>query len=248
MNILMINGTGRKGSSYKIGKLFLQKIAKEEDTVKELFLPKDMPEFCRGCGVCIREDEKKCPDYLIYMKRITELIDDADFLIFTTPTFCYHTTGQMKALLDHYGYRWMVHRPEASMFRKYALCIGTASTKGQRQAIKDIKDSLKWWGIKRIYTYGIALGTMEWEEVSEEIHQKIAFGIEATMQKIQAGYKEKLPDLSVRLRFALMRKMQKKSGNEADRAYWEEQGWLGRKRPWKEEKSKDNVEPLIEEG
>ena len=29
----------------------------------------------------------------------------------------------MKAFLDHYGYRWMVHRPEAKMFGKQAVVI-----------------------------------------------------------------------------------------------------------------------------
>lgn len=35
--------------------------------------------------------------------------------------------GSMKAFLDHYGYRWMVHRPEEKMFRKQAVCISTAA-------------------------------------------------------------------------------------------------------------------------
>ena len=87
MNILMINGTMRKSSTYTIGKMLIEKIVKEEDTVKELFLPKDMPEFCRGCGVCFAQSEEKCPDYLIYMRRVTKMIDEADLLIFTTPVW-----------------------------------------------------------------------------------------------------------------------------------------------------------------
>ena len=114
MNILMINATMKKGKSYTIGRALIDRIAGEEDQVQEIFLPKDMPEFCRGCARCIREGEEHCPDYLIYLKRITGMMHEADLLIFTTPVFVYHTSGQMKALLDHYGYRWMVHRPEGS--------------------------------------------------------------------------------------------------------------------------------------
>ena len=101
MKILMINGTLRQGSSYHVGKLVIERIAENEDQIIELFLPKDMPEFCRGCGLCITQGAKKCPDYFIYLRRVTKLIDEADLLVFATPTYVYHTTGQIKALLDH---------------------------------------------------------------------------------------------------------------------------------------------------
>ena len=46
MKILMINGTMRKGSTYQVGKLAIEEIMQEGDQLTELFLPKDMPEFC----------------------------------------------------------------------------------------------------------------------------------------------------------------------------------------------------------
>lgn len=58
MKILMINGTMRKGSTYQVGKLAIEEIMQEGDQLTELFLPKDMPEFCRGCAACIRESER----------------------------------------------------------------------------------------------------------------------------------------------------------------------------------------------
>ena len=101
MNILMINGTMRKGSTYQVGKLAIEEIMQEGDQLTELFLPKDMPEFCRGCAACIRESETRCLDYLMYMKRFTRMIDEADLLIFTSPVYVMHVSGAMKALLDH---------------------------------------------------------------------------------------------------------------------------------------------------
>lgn len=133
MKILMINGTMRRGKSYILGRMLIERIAKEEDVVDELFLPKDMPEFCRGCGLCIRQGETKCPDYLIYLRRITKMMDEADLLVFTTPVFVFQASGQMKALLDHYGYRWMVHRPAAAMFRKQAVCVTTAAARHEKR-------------------------------------------------------------------------------------------------------------------
>ncbi|MFR3391455.1 MAG: NAD(P)H-dependent oxidoreductase [[Clostridium] scindens] len=96
MKILMINGTMRKGSTYQVGKLAIEEIMQEGDQLTELFLPKDMPEFCRGCAACIRESETRCLDYLMYMKRFTRMIDEADLLIFTSPVYVMHVSGAMK--------------------------------------------------------------------------------------------------------------------------------------------------------
>lgn len=234
MNILMINGTMRQESTYNIGKMLIDRIKKEEDMVIELFLPRDMPEFCRGCGMCIAKGEEKCPDYLIYMKRITRLIDDADLLVFTTPVFCFHASGQMKALLDHYGYRWMVHRPEGSMFKKQAVCISTAAGAGMKKALKDIKDSLVFWGVGRIFTYGIAVQNTSWEAVSEDIKVKIKEGLDKLASKIKLSPEEVQPSFKAKLMFYMGRMLQKRMQfNEADRVYWGEKGWLGKVRPWK---------------
>ena len=54
---------------------------------------------------------------------VTNAMDEADVIILASPVYVYHATGAMKAFLDHYGYRWMVHRPEESMFKKQGVCI-----------------------------------------------------------------------------------------------------------------------------
>lgn len=235
MNILMINGTMRKSSTYTIGKMLIEKIVKEEDTVKELFLPKDMPEFCRGCGVCFAQSEEKCPDYLIYMRRVTKMIDEADLLIFTTPVFVYHASGQMKALLDHYGYRWMVHRPEGSMFKKQAICISTAAGAGMKKANKDIVDSLRFWGVGRIYTYGVAVAAVSWEGVEQSIKDKIEEDLSKLVLKIEHDPQKVTPSLRAKILFYVIRGMQKKQGlNKVDVEYWKKKGWLGKERPWKQ--------------
>ena len=87
--------------------------------VKEFFLPRDFGEFCIGCTQCFRKSETLCPHYE-KINPLTEALDEADVLIFESPVYVYHVTGSMKAFLDHYGYRWMLHRPEESMFHKQA--------------------------------------------------------------------------------------------------------------------------------
>ena len=234
----MINGTMRKGSTYRIAKMFVERVTLSQDTVNELFLPKDMPEFCRGCGLCITQGAKKCPDYFIYLRRVTKLIDEADLLVFATPTYVYHTTGQIKALLDHYGYRWMLHRPEGSMFQKQAVCFATAAGGGMKSALKDITDSLKWWGVGRIYTYGVAIKSMSWDGVEKDIKDKIDKKVNEIMAKIVHEPEKVTPSLRARILFCLMRHMHRRAlMQQIDTDYWKEKGWLGDKRPWMPESS-----------
>ncbi len=247
MNILMINGTMRKSSTYRIAKMFVERVALSQDTVNELFLPKDMPEFCRGCGLCITQGAKKCPDYFIYLRRVTRLIDEADLLVFATPTYVYHATGQIKALLDHYGYRWMVHRPEGSMFQKQAVCFATAAGGGMKSALKDITDSLRWWGVGRVYTYGLAIRSMSWDGVEKPVKDKIDKKVNELMAKIVHEPGKVMPSLRARALFYLMRHMHRRAFmQQIDTDYWKEKGWLGDKRPWIPERTE--AEGALQEG
>ena len=119
MKVTIIHGQSHKGSTYHISKILADKIGGE---VKEFFLPRDFGEFCIGCTQCFRKSETLCPHYE-KINPLTEALDEADVLIFESPVYVYHVTGSMKAFLDHYGYRWMLHRPEESMFHKQAVCI-----------------------------------------------------------------------------------------------------------------------------
>ena len=114
MKVTMINGQNHKGSTYQIGKMLALYLT-EEENIKEFFLPKDLPEFCYGCNKCFLESEHLCPHYG-FTQPITQALDDADVMIFTTPVYVYHCTGSMKAFLDHYAFRWMLHRPNGGMF------------------------------------------------------------------------------------------------------------------------------------
>ena len=69
----------------------------------------------------------------------------------------YHIARAMKSFLDHYGYMWMAHRPEDVMFKKQALCVATAAGAGMKSTIKDMADSLFFWGVAKTYKIGFHL-------------------------------------------------------------------------------------------
>lgn len=227
MKITVIYGQNHKGSTYHIARMLAEKLGGE---ITEFFLPRDFGEFCVGCGSCFQKSETLCPHYQKLLP-IKQAMDQADVLIFASPVYVYHVTGAMKAFLDHFGYRWMVHRPEGSMFTKQAVCVSTAAGAGMQHTNKDIADSMFYWGVAKTYRCGIRVQQLSYDKVSEKIRQKADRKTTALAQKILRDSKKIKPSLKTRLFFEVMRKT--KGLTEADRVYWQQQGWLGDFRPWK---------------
>ena len=148
MRITVVNGTEKHGVTYKLKEIFLNELRGRAE-ITEFYLPKDCPNFCIGCTACFLTDEHRCKD-AEYIQKIEESLLSADLLVFTSPAYIFHTTGAMKAMLDHFGYRWMPHRPAKEMFGKRAVIITQCLGAGGTSAAKDIKDSLSWWGVSSI--------------------------------------------------------------------------------------------------
>jgi len=199
---------------------------------REFFLPRDFGEFCVGCTQCFAKSETLCPHYEKLLP-ITRAMDEADVIILASPVYVYHVTGAMKAFLDHYGYRWMVHRPEESMFHKQVVCISTAAGGGMRSTCKDMADSAFFWGAARIYRFGAAVRATSWDKVDGKLKARTDRALSRMAERIKARQGKASPGLRTRGFFALMRILMKKGWNEADRSYWEEKGWTRSGRPWR---------------
>ena len=228
MKITVIHGQSHKGSTYNIAKQLCDKLGGE---VTEFFLPTDFDCFCKGCAVCFT-DETKCPHYKKLLP-ITKAMDEADVIILTSPVYVMHATGSMKAFLDHYGYRFLVHRPEEKMFKKQAVCISTAAGAGMKSTIKDMADSTFFWGIAKTYKLGFAVMKTRWEMVKPSIKSKIdkkTTSLAMTISKKVGAIK---PNIKTKAFFSIMSVMQKKGFNPADVEYWKAKGWTNGKRPWK---------------
>lgn len=229
MKITIIHGQSHQGSTYNIARILAEKLTGE---VTEFFLPKDFGEFCIGCTNCFAVSETKCPHYE-KLSPITQAMDNADVIILASPVYVYHATGAMKAFLDHYGWRWMVHRPEEKMFSKQAVCISTAAGAGMKSTNCDMAHSAFFWGIAKTYKFGIAVMETSWERVSSKKKQKIEKKLDALKKKITKNQGHIQPSVKTKVFFAVMRQMQKRGFNEADASYWKDKGWTEKKRPWK---------------
>jgi len=230
MKVALINGQNHKGSTYRMGRMLAEKLAPPEN-ISELFLPRDLPQFCCGCTACIMKDEKLCPHYS-YVAPIAGIIDAADVIILASPVYVFHATGSMKAFLDHFAYRWIVHRPEEKMFAKQGVCLTTAAGGGMRSACRDMKDSLFFWGVGKIYSYGIAVFAASWDNVPERKKAAIDRKTSKLAAKINGRTGKVSPSLKTKVYFNIMRKLNKKAWNPVDVEYWKEKGWWDSKRPW----------------
>ena len=230
MKVVMIHGQNHKGSTYNIGRKIANKIGTEE--IVEFFLPKDLNYFCVGCYACI-DDVTKCPFFEDKNKIMSE-VESADVLIFTTPTYCLRASAPMKSFIDLTFNYWMSHRPRKCMFHKKAIVISTAAGTGAKKAVKDITNALFYWGIPYILSYGISIQAMNWDGIRDKKKQKIEKDTTKIANKILKKKNVKV-GIKTKVIFMFMRMMQKGNmgSGDADRAYWEDEGWLVNARPWK---------------
>ncbi|MDE7087078.1 MAG: flavin reductase, partial [Clostridia bacterium] len=144
------------------------------------------------------------------------------------------------ALLDHFGYRWMPHRPAPEMFGKRAVIITQCLGAGAKSTAKDIKHSLSWWGISKIGVFsGALMGDIVWDNLSEKKRKKLSGKVKRLARKFaKINYKKPArTKLITKIKFKLCRMIQKKVRKNGvdglDYKYWQEHGWLDKNRPWK---------------
>lgn len=241
MKVVVINGTEKRGVTYRLKETFLSPF-KENAEIVEFYLPRDCPNFCAGCTTCFLKDQHLCKD-ASYIQKIEKEMLEADLLVFTSPAYVFHATGAMKAMLDHFGYRWMPHRPAREMFGKRAVIITQCLGAGEKSSAKDIRDSLSWWGISFIKAIHFKLmSEVHWELIPEKKKNKMTKKVARLalkMASINYG-KPAHTSLKTKAKFYVVRILQKSLGKKnpeyTDFKYWASNGWTKSVRPWKERK------------
>lgn len=237
MKITVINGTEKRGVTYKLKEKFLERFKTTAD-ITEYYLPKDCPGFCAGCASCCAKGEETCKDFT-YIQIIERSLLTADLIVMASPAYVMHVPGAMKSFLDRFAYRWMSHRPASEMFGKRAVIITQCLGAGARSAAKDIKHSLSWWGISKIGVFtGALLSGIEWTDLPEKRRRKFLKKIDGLSYRFfKIDYsKPAHTNFVTKFKFLLCRLIQKKLyGNNSDYTdakYWHDQGWLDNVRPW----------------
>lgn len=236
MNIVVVNGNMRHGSTWHCVQAVLAELEQQSSVeITEYNLPKDLPEFCVGCYSCFYKGETACP-HAQYVQPIAEAIAQSDVVVLSSPVYGMDVSGQMKAFLDHLCYMWMSHRPNPAMFNKIGLVVVTTAGAGLGHTAKTMKNSLKFWGVKRIFSFKSPVSAMKWDEVSEKRKLKITKDAKALASRIgrAADRVDRLRNPLFRsVFFKMMTGMQKGNDwNPTDRSHWERQGWLSGEKPF----------------
>jgi len=231
MNIAVFHGSPRKGNTYTATAFFIDELKKCGDAqITEFFLPGAMPEFCKGCQLCLGNPYEKCP-HSQYVTPILTAILDADALVFTTPHYgACSMSGCMKNLLDHLDFLTLSVAPRAEVFSKKAFIISTGA--GSAAAIKPIKKYLKNWGINRVYSLGLRMFTDKWASMPEKKQEKF----EKMLRKSAVRFyriPKKRPYISSIIMYYVMRYVIRKHVGEGNYPYeyWSEHGYF-KKRPF----------------
>ncbi|MEM1485098.1 NAD(P)H-dependent oxidoreductase [Oscillospiraceae bacterium PP1C4] len=201
MKIVVINGTPQKGVTYHMKEMFLNELRNENDVVE--FYPSDMPSFCIGCKNCFLKGESKCPHYSCTNVIWTAVLD-ADLLVFAYPVYALRAPASIKSLLDHFCVHWMVHRPDAEMFKKTAVIITNSVGAPNGSAQKDVKTSLSWMGVSKIHTCGAGMmGDIFIESMTEQHHKMLGKKMKALAGKVNNSSARTGKSIKVRLLFAM---------------------------------------------
>ena len=231
--ITVIHGQLHKASTYNITKQLINKISDHNKEIYEYFMPIDGPDYCVGCYRCFDEGEDMCP-HAEKVQNIVKSIEASDIIIIDSPTYCFGMTGQLKTLLDHFGYMWLSHRPNDAMFNKIGIVISTAAGAGAKKVTKSLAQQMFWLGIPKVYQYSKNVNASSWETVPSNIKESIKRDISKLVMKVESKVGKTGVDFKLKFIFNIMGMMQKSNDwNMVDHNYWKENGWLDKERPWK---------------
>ena len=233
MDITVIYATGRKARScsYGIAQLLIGSLL-DGGTLHEFQLPRDFSHLCVGCYACIEGREDRCGGHDA-LAPIVAAMERSDLIVFCTPTYVYHTPGQVKALLDHFAYRWVVHRPDLSFMKKQAVIIATGAGGGLRSAARDIKDSTDHWGVARTHVLIQRVWGYDWTTLPDSFRRAAAAKVEKVAARVRRHADRPAPSCRVRALFYLYRFLHRsRKMTPVDDDHWQARGYLTG-RPWR---------------
>lgn len=173
MKYVIINGSPRKKNTWKIVEQAKTNLNGE---FEEIHLMEEKIPMCKGCYNCIMQGEDKCPhrDKIV---PIVDKISSADGIIVACPVYAMNVTAILKNYLDHTAY--IYHRP--AFFTKKALVIVSTAGAGQKDVAKYIDETLRHWGVNKVYKITHACGGKDSIDVKNinGISQKFAKDVES---------------------------------------------------------------------
>lgn len=207
MKYLIINGSPRRQNTCKIIKQIKTNLKGEFEHIN--LIERQIP-LCIGCYNCIVKGEEYCPHF-DKVNPIVEKIKSCDGLIIGSPVYALNVTALLKNFFDHTAY--LYHRPE--FFTKKAMVVVSTAGAGHKKVANYIDETLRHWGVNKVYKISMACGGKETLEVNEidKVSQKFR-------EDLKSGklYSPKLNDIVF---YNVWRSMAlSKNPIKADREFW----------------------------
>lgn len=198
MKILAICGSPRKGNTYSVLKSIQENYPGID--IKLLKLSEMNFEFCKGCYVCIKKGEDKCPVQDDRDLIIQEMME-ADVIILASPVYSHMVSAPMKNFFDRFGF--YAHRPH--FFEKFALSIATCSGYGGEYAIGYMEKMLSVFGFNVVPSLELQFrpGKMP-EKNKEQNREKTLKAINTLIERINKGEKDK-PEMGMMVPFHIFK-------------------------------------------
>ena len=225
MKVLAIMGSPRKkGNTYKVTRKVEESMKKLGNIEFEYVFLKDLDlKSCLGCGVCLDKGEKLCPlnDDRVMLE---EKMQNADGVIFTSPTYVFNVSGLMKNFMDRFAYA--CHRPR---FFKNAIVLTTSGAgTGTKMMLKSFKMAPLSWGFNIVESLDIITNGDPNSKLSTTEH-KANKKIDNVAKKLYEAIQEGKPKPSF-LGMAMFQFAKKEIGKlnpeYYDFNYYKNQGWL----------------------
>jgi len=187
MEILAICGSPRKKNTYSV--LTFIKNNYPEIDFKILQLCDLNFEFCRGCYLCVKHGEDKCPIKDDRDMIIKEMVD-ADGLILATPVYSLMISAVLKNFFERLGF--FAHRPY--FFDKYAMSVVTCSGYGAEEALQYMDKMLSVFGFNLVSPLELHFRAGKMPEKNKKRNQeKTIEAFEKFIARIEKGGRDKPP-------------------------------------------------------
>lgn len=217
MKVVIVHGQSHQGNTYWLTELLVEQLDCSKEDIQTFYV--NGISQCVGCFQCVVKDENLCPHRAQIIPILTAM-DQAGLLIFTSPTYCYEMTGQLKSFCDHLAYRWMIHRP-VDMRNKLGVAVSTAAGGGASSVTKSIQRQMQWWSVGRTYRLPFTVRARSWAEIPEQRMKKLRKKTKALARTLHRKVGRSHPSLKVRMLFQMMRWVNRHSHwNELDQIYW----------------------------
>lgn len=110
------------------------------------------------------------------------------------------------------------------MLQKQAVIITTAGGGGLKSAVKDIKDSMDYWGVARTHVVTQSVWGYFWNDMPKKFKKSFLKKLDKTAAKVEQCAKRLKPSFKVKYLWGMFQKLHQNDKMwEIDNAYWKEQ-------------------------